>query len=101
MKRKSKILWAVYVVLYVNIICMACSFAYLDPTTTTFLLQVIVGVAVAVGTVAAVLFRKAKKKVSDKLGIDEKEKKEVEEEFTEIEEEAPKSEKEQMESDKN
>lgn len=52
--------------------------AYLDPSVATFAIQVIAGVAVAVGAVAGVLWRKAKKKVQDKLGIDENAKKEVE-----------------------
>lgn len=52
--------------------------AYLDPSVATFAIQVIAGVAVAVGAVVGVLWRKAKKKVQDKLGIDENAKKEVE-----------------------
>jgi hypothetical protein len=58
--------------------------AYLDPSIMTFALQVIAGVAVAVGTVFAVVWRKAKKKVQDKLGIDENAKKEVEEDIVEF-----------------
>lgn len=60
--------------------------AYLDPSVMTYTVQVIAGVAVAVGVVAGVLWRKAKKKVQDKLGIDENAKKEVEDEV-EFEEE--------------
>ena len=54
---------------------MAHAFAYIDPSVTTYTIQAIVGVVVAVGAVAAVWWRKAKKKVSDKLGIDENAKK--------------------------
>ena len=54
---------------------MAHAFAYVDPSVTTYTIQAIVGVVVAVGAVAAVWWRKAKKKVSDKLGIDENAKK--------------------------
>ena len=53
--------------------------AYLDPSVMTYTIQVVAGVAVAVGVVAGVIWRKAKKKVQDKLGIDENKKKEVEE----------------------
>ena len=60
--------------------------AYLDPSVATFAIQVIAGVAVAVGAVAGVLWRKAKKKVQDKLGIDENAKKEVEEDIVEFDE---------------
>lgn len=60
--------------------------AYLDPAVASFGIQVIAGVAVAVGAVVGIVWRRAKKKVQDKLGIDEKSKKEVEEdvEFDEI-----------------
>lgn len=60
--------------------------AYLDPSVATFAIQVVAGVVVAVGAVAGVLWRKAKKKVQDKLGIDENAKKEVEEDVVEFDE---------------
>jgi hypothetical protein len=47
----------------------------------TYTIQVVAGVAVAAGAVVGVLWRRAKKKVQDKLGIDENAKKEVEEEI--------------------
>lgn len=53
--------------------------AYLDPSVMTYAIQVAAGVVVAVGATAGVLWRKAKRKVEDKLGIDENAKKEVEE----------------------
>ena len=53
--------------------------AYIDPSVMTYGVQVIAGVAGVVGTVVGVLWRRAKKKVQDKLGIDENAKKEVEE----------------------
>ena len=55
--------------------------AYIDPSVATYAVQVIAGIAVAVGAVAGILWRKAKKKVQDKLGIDENAKKEVEDEI--------------------
>lgn len=60
--------------------------AYIDPSVATYTVQVIAGVAVAVGAVAGVMWRKAKKKVQDKLGIDENANKEVEEDIVEISE---------------
>ena len=68
------------------VLCMMLMFtmpvsAYIDPSVMTYTVQVIAGVAVVVGTVAGVLWRKAKKKVQDKLGIDENAKKEVEDEI--------------------
>ena len=52
--------------------------AYIDPSVTSYLIQAVAGVVVAVGAVIAIFFRRAKKKVNDKLGIDENRKKEVE-----------------------
>ena len=53
--------------------------AYLDPSVMTYTIQVVAGVVVAVGAVVGVYWRKAKKKVQDKMGIDENAKKEIEE----------------------
>ena len=52
--------------------------AYLDPSVTTYAIQAVAGIIVAVGAAAGIYFRKAKKKINDKLGIDENAKKEVE-----------------------
>lgn len=51
---------------------------YLDPSVMTYAIQAIAGVIIAIGAVAGIYWRKAKKKVSDKLGIDENKNKEVE-----------------------
>lgn len=58
--------------------------AYLDPSVTTFAIQVIAGAAVAIGAVVGIFWRKAKKKVQDKLGMDENSKKEKEEDVVEF-----------------
>lgn len=58
--------------------------AYLDPSVTTFAIQVIAGAAVAIGAVVGIFWRKAKKKVQNKLGIDENSKKEKEEDIVEF-----------------
>lgn len=58
--------------------------AYLDPSVMTYAIQVVAGVLVAAGAVIGVYWRKAKKKVQDKLGIDENAKKEVEEDVVEF-----------------
>lgn len=61
--------------------------AYIDPSVMTYMIQVVAGVVVAVGAVAGIYFRKAKKKVNEKLGIDENKNKEVESDDILIEEE--------------
>ena len=60
--------------------------AYIDPSVATYAIQVVAGVVVAVGAVVGMYWRKAKKKVQDKLGIDENANKEVEEDIVEFSE---------------
>ena len=55
------------------------AYAYLDPSVMTYTVQIVAGVVIAAGAVIGILWRRAKKKVQDKLGIDENAKKEVEE----------------------
>lgn len=57
------------------------AYAYLNPSVMTYAIQIIAGIVVAVGAVVGILWRKAKKKVSDKLGIDENAKKEIEDDI--------------------
>lgn len=57
------------------------AYAYLDPSVMTYAIQIIAGIVVAIGAVVGILWRKAKKKVSDKLGIDENAKKEIEDDI--------------------
>lgn len=45
--------------------------AYIDPSTTTFLVQAVVGVAVAVAAGFTIYWRKAKKKISKVMGKEE------------------------------
>lgn len=53
-------------------------YAYLDPSVVTYVIQVVMGVAIAVGAVFYIYWRKAKQKVTEKLGIGDEAKKEVE-----------------------
>ena len=62
--------------------------AYIDPSVMTYTIQAIAGVVIAVGAVAGLYWRRAKKKVSQKLGIDENRNKEVESDVLEIKEDA-------------
>lgn len=52
--------------------------AYIDPSVMTYIIQAVAGVVVAVGAVVGIYIRRAKKKVNEKLGIDENRNKEVE-----------------------
>lgn len=51
---------------------------YIDPSVMTYAIQAIAGVVIAVGAVLGVHFHRAKKKLAEKLNIDENKNKEVE-----------------------
>ena len=51
---------------------------YIDPSVMTYAIQAIAGIVIAVGAFLGIYLRKAKKKINDKLGIDENRNKEVE-----------------------
>jgi len=55
---------------------MMFTFLYVDPSVVTYAVQAIAGVVIAVGAVATVMWRKAKKKVATTLKLEEKSKKE-------------------------
>ena len=66
---------------------------YIDPSVMNYAIQALVGVVIAVGAFVGVYYRKAKKKINNKLGIDENRNKEVEsDEIVVAEEETPKKE---------
>ena len=58
--------------------------AYIDPSATTYLIQAIAGVVIAVGSVAIIFWRRAKRKLKDKVGIDFDKNKETEEEVVAV-----------------
>lgn len=51
---------------------------YIDPSVLTYAIQAVAGIAIAIGAAVGIYCRRAKKKLSDKLGIDENRNKEVE-----------------------
>ena len=52
--------------------------AYIDPSGMTYMIQAIAGLVSAVGAIAGIYYRRAKKKISKTLNIDENRGKEVE-----------------------
>lgn len=60
------------------------SYAYIDPSVTTYAIQAIAGGIIAVGAIAGIYWRRAKRKINDKLGLDENRNKEIEEDVVEI-----------------
>jgi len=83
MKKSERVFLVLMLVLSLNIAFMAPAFAYIDPSVTTYAIQAVVGVVVAVGAVAAIWWRKAKKKVADKLGLDDSARKTTEDDVYE------------------
>ena len=57
---------------------------YIDPSVMTYAIQAGAGIIIAVGAFIGLYFRKAKKKVNKKLGVDENKNKEVESDEIEI-----------------
>ena len=53
--------------------------AYIDPSVTTYVIQAVAGIAIAVGAAVGIFWHRAKKKAQEKLGINFEEKKTVEE----------------------
>ena len=52
--------------------------AYIDPSVMTYVIQAVAGIIIAVGAAVGIYWRRAKKKINDRLGIDENRNKEVE-----------------------
>lgn len=80
--------WLVLNTLCFSLILMVQAEAYLDPSVMTYTIQIVAGVVVAAGAVIGIWWRKAKKKVQDKLGIDENARKEVEDDIVEFDKES-------------
>ena len=64
---------------YLMIFTMPAAHAYIDPSATTYLIQAIAGIVIAVGSVGIIMWRRTKKKLKDKVGIDFDKNKETEE----------------------
>ncbi len=52
--------------------------AYIDPSVMTYVIQAVAGVVIMIGAGVGIYWRKAKKNMFNKMGIDENKNKEVE-----------------------
>lgn len=66
-------------VVYIMTFTMPAAQAYIDPSATTYLIQAVAGIVIAVGSVVIIFWRRAKNKLKDKVGIDFDKNKETEE----------------------
>lgn len=64
---------------YLIVFTMPMAHAYVDPSATTYLIQIITGIVIAVGSVGIIFWRRTKKKLKEKIGIDFDKNKETEE----------------------
>lgn len=79
MKAKLKKIWLAGFACFVFMLLFGLTGnAYIDPSVMTYTIQVVAGIVVAVSAVAGIYIRKIKKKISEKLGVDENKNKEVE-----------------------
>ena len=85
MKKINKIgILSVYTLLVI-IMLSETALAYIDPSVMTYAIQAVAGIVIAVGAFIGIYFRKIKKNVQNKLGIDESKNKEVESDEIKIE----------------
>ncbi|MCH5207668.1 MAG: hypothetical protein J1F04_02190 [Oscillospiraceae bacterium] len=79
MRKIAEVLGVLFVVSTLSMLMFgANASAYLDPSVMTYLIQAIAGVGIAVAAAVGIGIRRAKKKLNNKLGIDENKNKEVE-----------------------
>lgn len=79
---KNNLKWKLVGIVYFTLVFTMAPFtalAYIDPSVSSYMIQAIAGIVVAVGAFVAIYWRRAKKKVQNKLGIDENANKEKEE----------------------
>ena len=85
MKKINKIgILSVYTLLVI-IMLSETALAYIDPSVMSYSIQAVAGIVIAVGAFIGIYFRKIKKNVQNKLGIDENKNKEVESDEIKIE----------------
>ncbi len=76
--------------LYLTVTVPQNALAYIDPSATTYLIQAAAGIAIAVGSVAVIIWRRVKKNLKDKAGIDFDKNKETEEDVVAVDQDGEK-----------
>ena len=71
MKNKKALLVLMVYCAACMVLTPALASAYIDPSTTTFLVQAGIGLAVAIAAGFTIYFRKAKKKINKAIGREE------------------------------
>lgn len=71
MKNVIKVLAAVYMFTAGMLLFGINGNAYIDPSVMTYVIQAAAGIVIAIGAAVGIYFRRVRKKVQDKLGIEE------------------------------
>ncbi len=61
-----------------TLVMSKCVFAYIDPSVMTYAIQAVAGIVIALGAALGVYFRRARRKISEKMHIEESKNKEFE-----------------------
>lgn len=80
-KTVSNLIWGLFLFAVLMMAGVCSVSAYIDPSVVSFAATAIGGIVIAAGAVIFVWWRNVKKKVADKLGIDEDANKEKEEDL--------------------
>lgn len=62
--------------------------AYIDPSVMTYVIQAVAGAAIALGAVVGIYWRRARRKIGSKIGLDETRGKEMESDEIRVTEES-------------
>lgn len=68
--RKGKIIRLAFYMICASALMGLRAYAYIDPATTSYVIQIVVGIVIACGTGIGILWSKIKRKLSKKNGED-------------------------------
>ena len=73
-----KLLVVLYFIIGFSLLFSMNAMAYIDPSVMTYAIQAVAGIVIAIGAAVGVYIRSVRKKINQKLGVDENRNKEVE-----------------------
>ena len=73
-----RLLAVLYFIIGFSILFSMNAMAYIDPSVMTYAIQAVAGIVIAIGAAVGVYIRSVRKKINQKLGVDENRNKEVE-----------------------
>ena len=76
-----KLLVVLYFIIGFSLLFSMNAMAYIDPSVMTYAIQAVAGIVIAIGAAVGVYIRSVRKKINQKLGVDENRNKEVESDY--------------------